>query len=47
MQKQDSIEYWSLPSVDVLQYFHTTPTGLTSEEAVSRLNNYGENSAKF
>lgn len=46
MQKTDEIKYWSLPFTAVLQYFHSNPKGLTTEEAASRLKVYGENSIK-
>jgi len=46
MQKQEDIKYWSFSSEDALQYFHSGKSGLTSEEAASRLKQYGENSIK-
>lgn len=46
MQKTEEIKYWSLPAADVLKGFNSTPNGLSSVEAASRLKEYGENSIK-
>jgi Mg2+-importing ATPase len=46
MQNQDKIKYWNLPAAAVLQYLHAALSGLTSDEASSRLKEYGENSIK-
>ncbi|MEQ8198340.1 MAG: magnesium-translocating P-type ATPase [Clostridiaceae bacterium] len=46
MKKKDSVKYWSMPLDAVLQHFHSTINGLTSEDAELRLKEYGENSIK-
>ena len=46
MQKPEKIKYWSLSSATVLQIFHSTPNGLTIEEAELRLKKYGGNSIR-
>lgn len=44
MDKSKAMNYWSIPSATVLQNLNSTLTGLTEEEAASRLKRYGTNS---
>lgn len=44
MDKQDKIKYWSMPVAKVLDHFKLSLDGLTSKEAESRLQEFGENS---
>lgn len=46
MNKIKDIKYWSMPSESVLEYFKLTTDGLNSDEARSRLEEYGENTIK-
>lgn len=46
MDRFDAKKYWSMPSAAVLQNLNSTSTGLTKEEAASRLKEYGTNSIK-
>lgn len=46
MNKIKDIKYWSMPSESVLEYFKLTTDGLNSDEARSRLEEYGKNTIK-
>ena len=43
---QQKTEFWSIPASDLLQQLQTTPQGLSSREAQSRLELYGSNLLK-
>jgi magnesium-transporting ATPase (P-type) len=43
MQKPEGVKYWSLPAEDVLRAFDSAITGLTTAQADSRLELYGQN----
>jgi Mg2+-importing ATPase len=43
---QSQTQFWSVPSLELLQQLQTTPQGLTSDEAQQRLLRYGSNLLK-
>ena len=43
MKKVDEIQYWTMTPDEALKQYRSSPSGLTSDEAASRLATYGEN----